>query len=128
MRSDKYHVVNFQQSHWLRVKIPSKCCQGQLFLSVVVLLFCCQCERSKIILVEIFSDMCCLEDNASCNCQTNTFNRDRRSDCWMREEDIPKRVGNFLLLRLVQVSCNSVQQEGIWQWKKNSWVLFCYMN
>ena len=25
-----------------------------------------------IILVEMFSDMCCLEDNASRNCQTNT--------------------------------------------------------
>ena len=32
-------------------------------------------ERSTIILVEMFSDMCCLEDNVSRNCQTNTVAR-----------------------------------------------------
>ena len=41
----------------------------------VTVWFCCHCERSKMILVEIFSDMRCLEDNASWNCQTNTVTR-----------------------------------------------------
>ena len=39
-----------------------------------------------------------------------------------------RKVGNFLLLCSVQVSCNSVQQEIIQQWKKNYWALFWYMN
>ena len=74
MRRDINHVVDFRQSHWLRGEIPAKHCQderknGRFFLSVVVLWFCCHCERSKIILVEIFSDMFCLVDNASWNCQ-----------------------------------------------------------
>ena len=38
-----------------------------------MLWFCCHCERSKIILVEIFSYVCCLVDNDSWNCQTNTL-------------------------------------------------------
>ena len=80
MRRDINHVVDSRQSHWLRGKIPAKHCQderknGRVFLSVVVLWFCCHCESSKIILVEIFSDMCCLVDNASWNCQTNTLAR-----------------------------------------------------
>ena len=80
MRRDINYVVDFRQSHWLRGKIPAKHCQderknGRFFLSVVVLWFCCHCESSKIILVEIFSDMCCLVDNASWNCQTNTLAR-----------------------------------------------------
>ena len=41
----------------------------------LTLWFCCLYERSTIILVEMFSDMCCLEDNASWNCQTNTVAR-----------------------------------------------------
>ena len=74
MRREINHVVDFRQSHWLRGEIPAKHCQderknGRFFLSVVVLWFCCHCERSKIILVEIFSDMFCLVVNASWNCQ-----------------------------------------------------------
>ena len=45
MRRDINHVVDFRQSHWLRDKIPAKCCQherrnGSFFVSgsVVVLL------------------------------------------------------------------------------------------
>ena len=49
----------------------------QLFCQLVArealtLFFCCLYERSTIILVEMFSNMCCLEDNASWNCQTNS--------------------------------------------------------
>ena len=46
------------------------------------------------VLVEIFSDMGCLEDNVSWNCQTpiqwlNPFNRDHRCDHrWLRGEDM----------------------------------------
>ena len=46
-----------------------------IFFLVVVLWFCCYCERSKTILVEIFSDMRCLIDNAALNCHTNTLAR-----------------------------------------------------
>ena len=38
----------------------------------LTLWFCSLYERSTIILVEMFSDMCCLEDNISRNCQTET--------------------------------------------------------
>ena len=99
--------------------------------SVVV---CCHCEWSKIILVEIFSGKCRLVDNASTNCQTNTLARSMyprsalRSINARRGHRHAKKVGNILLLCLVQVSCNSLQQEVIWQWKKNSWALFWYMN
>ena len=119
-RHDKDHMVDFRQSHWLRGKIPAKHCQderknGRFFLSVVVLWFCCHCESSKIILVEIFSDMCCLVDNASWNCQTNTLARYIYPRSALQSFDArrghAKKVGNFLLLCLVQVSCNSVQQE-----------------
>ena len=49
----------------------------QLFCQSVALTlwFCCLYERSTIILGEMYSDMCCLEDNASWNCQTNTVAR-----------------------------------------------------
>ena len=87
------------------------------FLSVVVLWFCCHCESSKIILVEIFSDMCCLVDNASWNWQTNTLGRYIYPRSALQSLNArrghAKKVGNFLLLCLVQVSCNSVQQEMI---------------
>ena len=80
--------------------------------SIVVLL---ALERSKIILVEIFSDMCCLEDNASWNCQTSTLARSISPRSALRSLDVrrglAKTVRNFFLLCLVQVSCNSVQQE-----------------
>ena len=108
MSSDVNHVVDFRQSHWLRGKIPAKHCQDErrngrsFFLSVVVLLFCCHCERSKIILVEIFSDMCCLVDNASWNCQTNTLARSIYPRSALQSLDErrghAKKVGNFLLL------------------------------
>ena len=46
-------------------------------------------------LVEMFSEMCCLEDNASQNVRQrqwlDPFNRDRRWDRWLREEDMLKR-------------------------------------
>ena len=75
--------------------------------SIVVLL--------AIILVEIFSDMCCLEDNASWNCQTSTLARSISPRSALRSLDVrrglAKTVRNFFLLCLVQVSCNSVQQE-----------------
>ena len=81
MRREINHVVDIRQSHWLRGKIPAKCCRDErrngsvFFFPVVVLWFCCHCERSEIILVEIFSDICCLVTNASLNCQTNTLAR-----------------------------------------------------
>ena len=69
--------------------------------------------------------MCCLVDNASWNCQTNTLARSIYPRSALQSLDArrghAKKVGNFLLLCLVQVSCNSVQQEIIQQWKKNSW-------
>ena len=116
MRRDKYHVVDFQQSHWLRVKIPSKCLKKwQLFLSRVVLWFCRHCERSRF--WSKFSVICVVWKimHPATVRQTHwwwlkndPFDRDRRCDCWMREGDMPKKVGNFLVLCLVQVSCNSV--------------------
>ena len=74
MRRDKNHVVDFRQSHWLKGKIPAKCCQderrnGSFFVSGSVVVFLPLYESSKIILVELLSDMCCLVDNASWNCQ-----------------------------------------------------------
>ena len=90
------------------VKMKEK--MAGFFLSVVVLWFCCHCESSKIILVEIFSDMCCLVDNASWNCQTNTLARYIYPRSALQSFDArrghAKKVG-------VQVSCNSVQQEMI---------------
>ena len=104
----------------------------QLFLSVVMLWFCCHCERSIIILVEIFSDMYCLVDNAPWNFQTNTLARSIYPRSALRSLDArrghAKKVGNFLHLCLMQVSCNSVQQEILQHWQKNSWALFWYMN
>ena len=107
MRPDVNHVVDFRQSLWLRGKIPAKCCQderknGSFFLSVVVLWFCCHCERSKIILVELFSDMCCLDDIASWNCQTNTLAGSISPRSVLRSLDArrshAKEVGIFLCL------------------------------
>ena len=61
----------------------------QLFCQSVALTlwFRCLYERSTIILVEMFSDMCCLEDNASRNCPTNTVAR----STIIMEEDMLKR-------------------------------------
>ena len=64
------------------------------FLSVVelTLWLCCLCEKSTIILVEIFSDMCCLEDNTSCKCQTeclDPFNGD-----WLRSLVVRRKHAN----------------------------------
>ena len=51
----------------------------------------------------------------SWNCQTNTLARSIYPRSALRSLDArrghAKKVGNFLLLCLVQVSCNSVQQE-----------------
>ena len=81
----EYHVIDFQQIPWLRGKIPLICCREQkaaFFQSVALTLwFCCLCEGSTIILVEMFSDMCRLEDNASRNCQTNTVARSAMAGC-----------------------------------------------
>ena len=51
--------------------------KGSLFCRsfALTLWFCSPYERSTIILVEMFSDMCRLEDNVSRNCQTNTVAR-----------------------------------------------------
>ena len=75
----------------------------------LTLWFCGIYERSTIILVEIFSDMCCLEDNETVR-QTqwpDPFNGDRRCDRWLREEDMlknSKKVGNFHFLCLVRAT------------------------
>ena len=80
---DSVHLIYVARLYGVLTCIAyPKCKKWQLFLSVVVLWFCCRCERSKIILGETFSDMCCL-DNA----------KDRRCDCWMREEDVLKKGG-----------------------------------
>ena len=75
----EYHVIDFRQFHWLRGKISLTCCREQqagFCQSVALTLwFCCLYERSTIMFVEMFSDMCCLEDNASRNRQTNTVAR-----------------------------------------------------
>ena len=75
----KYHVINFWQIHWLRGKIPLTCCQEHKAAfcqsAALTLWFCCLYERSTIILVEMFSAMCCLGDNASWNCWANTVAR-----------------------------------------------------
>ena len=52
--------------------------------------------------MEIFSDRCCLVDNASTNCQTNTLARSIYPRSELRSPDArrghAKKVGNFLLL------------------------------
>ena len=74
-----YHVIDFRQIHWLRGKITLTCCREQkatFFRSVALTLwFCCLYETSTIILVEVFSDLCCLEDNVSRKCRANTVAR-----------------------------------------------------
>ena len=95
----EYHVIDFRQIHWLRGNIPFTCCREQKAafcqLEALTLSFCCVCERSTIILVEMFSDVCCLEDNAPGTVRQtqwlDPFNRDRRCDRWVREEDMLKR-------------------------------------
>ena len=90
----EYHVIDFQQIHWLRGKIPLICCREQkpaFFQSVALTLwFCCLCERSAIILVEMFSDMCCLEDNASPPELSDKHSGSIR-DGWLREEEMLKK-------------------------------------
>ena len=90
-----YHVTDFRQIHWPRSKISLTRCREQkaAFLSVgrLTLWSFGLCERSTIILVEMFSEMCCLKDDVSRNCHTNTVARSgvsaiRRSDRWLREE------------------------------------------
>ena len=61
----KYHVIDFGKIHWLRGNIPLRT-KDSFFQSVALtLLFYCLYERSTIIMVEMFSDMCFLEDNPS---------------------------------------------------------------
>ena len=82
----------------------------QLFCQLVALtlLFCCLCERLTIILVEMFSNMCYIEDNASRNCQTNTVARSvsSRLALWslVARRRHAKKVGNFHFIYLVQVT------------------------
>ena len=75
----EYYVIDFCQFHWLRGKISLTCCREQqagFCQSVALLLwFCGPCEGSTIMLVKMFSDMSCLEDNASRYCKTNTAAR-----------------------------------------------------
>ena len=64
-----------------------------------MLLFCCLCDRLTIILVDMFRNMCYIEDNASRNCQTNTVARSvlSRLALWSlvaRRRHV-KKVGNF---------------------------------
>ena len=75
----------------------------------VKLWFCCLYERSTIILVEMFSDMCCLENNASQNCQTETqwldpFNRESALRSLVARRRPAKKVSNVHFLCLVQVT------------------------
>ena len=95
----EYYVIDFRQFHWLRGKISLTCCREQqagFCQSVALLLwFCGPCEGSTIMLVKMFSDMSCLEDNASRYCKTNSgsirlINRHGRCDRWLREEDMLK--------------------------------------
>ena len=80
-----------------------KCCREQqagFYQSVALTLwFCCLYERSTIMLVEMFSDMCCLEDNASRDCQTNTMARSVQSRLALRSlvarRRHVKKVGSF---------------------------------
>ena len=91
----EYHVIDFRQMYRFRGKLLLTCC-------------CCLCERLTIILVEMFSNMCYIEDNASRNCQTNTVAPSilSRSALWSlvarRRHD--KKVGNFHFIYLVQVT------------------------
>ena len=72
----EYDVIDFQQIHCVRGNISLTCCQEQKAallsvgsVNVVVLLPLCEIDNY---LVKMFSDMRCLQDNVSCNCQTNT--------------------------------------------------------
>ena len=86
------------------------CCREQnaaFFQSIALTLwFCCLCERSAIILVEMFSDMCCLEDNASPPELSDKHSGSIR-DGWLREEDMLKTWVIFtfcVFLFVVQVT------------------------
>ena len=70
----RFEANSLSKFPWNVVKMKE---EKAAFLSVVelTLWLCCLCEKSTIILVEIFSDMCCLEDNTSCKCQINTVAR-----------------------------------------------------
>ena len=97
--------------------------KGSFFQSVALTLcFCCLYERLTISLVEMFSNICFLEDNPSQHCQQtqwlDPFNRDRRCDPQFRKEDILKRWVNFTFC----VQCKS--REFIQQLKKHYWAFF----
>ena len=84
----EYHAIDFRQIYRFRGKLPLTCRQEQkaAFLSVG--------QRLTIILVEMLSNMCYIEDNASRNCQTNTVAPSilsRSAYRWLREEDKLKR-------------------------------------
>ena len=72
----EYQEIDLRQFHWLRGKISLTRCREQQAVfgqSVALTLwFSCLYEKSTIMLIEMFSGMCCLEDNASRNCQTDT--------------------------------------------------------
>ena len=105
-------MTDFRQIHWPRSKISLTRCREQkaAFLSVgrLTLWSFGLCERSTIILVEMFSEMCCLEDNVSRNCQTNTVARSGLSRSALRSlvarRIHAKQVGNAHFLCLVQVT------------------------
>ena len=78
-----------------------------------MLWFCCHCERSKIILVEIFSYVCCLVDNDSWNCQTNTLAPSIYPRSALQSLDArrghAKKVGNFFAVAIWPVTGQGFQ-------------------
>ena len=68
----KWHVIYFGQCHWLRGKNAREVLlrwkkRWQLFLAVAAVAISCHCKRSKIILVKVLTEVCCLENIASWN-------------------------------------------------------------
>ena len=92
----------------------------------------CHRKRSKIILVEVLTEVCSLKNIASWTGKKSQWHGliqcRWRWDCWFACGRHAEKVGNFYSLCLLHVPCNSIKKEIIKQWKKNYWALFWYIN
>ena len=106
MRCDKVTWSISLEAKSQRNVVKMKEEMAALFVSGSVVV-CCHCEWSKVILVEIFGDKCCLVDNVSTNCQTNTLARSIYPRLALRSLDgrrgHAKKVGNIFSFYVVQL-------------------------
>ena len=96
----KWHVIYFGQCHWLRGKNAREMLlrwkkRWQLFFGSDSVAISCHCKRSKIILVEVLTELCSLENIASWNWR-------KIAVAWsdsvlLHVEDMPKRWVIFTL-------------------------------